>query len=155
MIQRIQTLYLLGIVILSALTVSLPIAELINVKENLHYLMDFKGISLIQAGGNLVESTTWLLSSFATVFGIIALTTIFSFKNRVKQIRLSVLNMVFMLGYYLLLCIYIWLACNRLNTEWHLHFSTVFPLVSIILNYLAIGAIGKDENLVKSADRLR
>lgn len=155
MIQRIQTLYLLGIVILSCFTVFLPIADLINVKENLHYLMDFKGISLLQPTGNILESTTWLLSSFATVFGVIALTTIFSFKNRVKQIRLSVLNMVFMLGYYLLLCIYIWLACSQLNTEWHLHFSTVFPLVSIILNYLAIGAIGKDENLVKSADRLR
>lgn len=155
MIQRIQTLYLFIIAILSVFTVYFPAADLINVKDNLLYTLDFKGISLIQPVGTTLESTTWLLTTFTAVFGIIAMITLFSYKNRVKQIRLSVINMLFMLGYYVVLGIDIWLACRRLNTEWHLHLSTSFPLISLVLNYLAIGAIGKDENLVKSVDRLR
>lgn len=155
MLQRIQTIYLLFIAILSGVTLFLPVADLINTKDNLLYLVDINGITLIQPTGNMLVSTTWLLSAFVAVFGIIALITLFSYKNRVKQIRLSVINMLFMLGYYVLLVIYIWSASKRLNAEWHLHFATVLPLISLILNYLAIGAIGKDEKLVKSLDRIR
>ncbi|HET7732981.1 MAG TPA: DUF4293 domain-containing protein [Paludibacter sp.] len=155
MLQRIQTIYLLIIAILSGMTLFLPVADLINTKDNLIYLIDIKGVTLIQQTGNVLVSTTWLLSAFAAVFGIIALITLFSYKNRVKQIRLSVINMLFMLGYYVLLVIYIWSASKQLNAEWHLHFATVLPLISLIFNYLAIGAIGKDEKLVKSLDRLR
>ena len=60
-----------------------------------------------------------------------------------------------MLGYYAVLFVNIWLISNRLNTEWHLRFVTVLPIVCMVLNYLAIGAIGKDEALVKSTDRIR
>jgi predicted neutral ceramidase superfamily lipid hydrolase len=155
MLQRIQTIYLLIIAILSGITLFFPVADLINTKDNLIYLVDIKGVTLIQQTGNVLVSTTWLLSAFAAVFGIIALITLFSYKNRVKQIRLSVINMLFMLGYYVLLVINIWSASKQLNAEWHLHFATVLPLISLILNYLAIGAIGKDEKLVKSLDRLR
>ena len=155
MLQRIQTVYLLLIVIFAGLTIFSPVADLINTKDHLLYLLDFKGITLIQPSGNVLVSTTWFLSAFAAVYGIIAAITIFSFKNRVKQIRLSVINMLFMIGYYLLLAFYIWSASKELNADWHLHFVTGLPLISLILNYLAIGAIGKDEALVKSLDRLR
>lgn len=155
MLQRIQTIYLLLIAILSGVTVYSPVANLTNAKDNLIYQMDFKGISLIQQTGGELVSTTWLLTTFAAVFGVIALITLFSYKNRIKQIRLCVINMLFLLGYYIVLAIDIWSACKQLNAEWHLQFAAVLPLVSLILNYLAIGAIGKDEKLVKSLDRLR
>ena len=116
---------------------------------------DFKGVYLVQAKGNVWDSTVWGLTSVSAVIPTIALFTIFQYKNRVKQIRLSVINMLFMLGYYAVLFINIWLISNRLNTEWHLRFVTVLPIVCMVLNYLAIGAIGKDEALVKSTDRIR
>lgn len=156
MIQRIQTVYLFLIAVLAGCTVALPVADLINTKENLMYLVDYRGVSLIQPAGEAVlQSTTWLLSTFAMVFGIIALLILFSYKNRIKQIRLSVINFLFLIGYYVALVIYIWMACSSLNAEWHLRIAAVFPLIAMILNYLAIGAIGKDEKLVKSMDRIR
>ena len=155
MIQRIQTLYLLAIVILSAFVILLPIADLINAVDKLIYLVDFKGISLIQATGNTIESRTWALSSVSAVIPILALITIFSYKNRLKQIRLTVINMIFMIGFYVFLALYLWPACERLHADWHLRIIAVFPLINLILSYLAIGAIGKDEKLVKSLDRLR
>jgi len=51
--------------------------------------------------------------------------------------------------------LYLWPACERLHADWHLRIIAAFPLINLILSYLAIGAIGKDEKLVKSLDRLR
>lgn len=155
MIQRIQTVYLLLIVIISGFIMFTPVADLISHATNLNYLVDFKGISLIKPTGNTLESNTWGLITITAVVPIIALITIFSYKNRVKQIRLSVINMIFMVGYYLVLLSYLWPACVRLQADWHLHIAAVLPIINLILNFLAIGAIGKDENLVKSLDRLR
>jgi hypothetical protein len=155
MIQRIQTVYLLLIVILSGITVFSPLADLIDKTNNLIYLVDFNGISLIKVTGNIVESTIWGLVFVSAVIPIIALITIFSYKNRVKQIRLTVINMIFMITFYFLLMLYLWLACVRLHTDWHLRLAAVLPLVNLVLSYLAIGGMGKDEKLVKSLDRLR
>lgn len=155
MIQRIQTLYLFAIVILSCITFFLPVADLIQATTGIHYLIDYKGIYLVNASGNTFNSSVWGLTAIAAIIPIFALYTIFSFKNRLKQIRLCVLNMLFMLLYYVILITYVWLASQRLNVDWHLRFVTVFPLINLIFNYLAIGGIGKDEKLVKSLDRLR
>lgn len=156
MIQRIQTVYLLLITILAALTVILPVADLINSTTNQNYLFDFRGISLIKPTGEaVIQSTTWILTSFALMFGVISIIAIFGYKKRQKQIRLCVMNFVFMVGYYLLLLVFIWMAKSELGVNWHLRVATILPLIAMILNYLAIGAIGKDEKLVKSLDRLR
>jgi len=155
MIQRIQTVYLLAIVILSGFVIFCPIAELLNNVDKLIYLVDYKGISLVKPTGNIIESRIWALTSVSSVVPILALITIFSFKNRVKQIRLTVINMFFMLCFYIFLILYIWPACVRLHTDWHLQIVSVFPLLNLILSYLAIGSIGKDEKLIKSLDRLR
>ena len=155
MIQRIQTVYLLLIVILSGFVIFSPLADLLNNSDKLYYLVDFKGISLIQTTGNVIESRIWALTSVSMVVPILAIIAIFSYKNRVKQIRLTVINMLFMLCFYIFLVLFIWPACSRLHAEWHLRIVSVFPLVNLILSYLAIGAIGKDEKLIKSLDRLR
>lgn len=156
MIQRIQSVYLVIIAILAALTLALPLADLINSATNQNYLIDIRGISLIKPTGEAVlQSTTWTMTSFALVVGVLAIISLFSFKKRQKQIRLCVMNFVFMIAYYIIMVIYIWIACSQLETDWHLRFTVILPLISMILNYLAIGAIGKDEKLVKSLDRLR
>lgn len=155
MIQRIQSLYLLTIVILSGFTLLTPLADFLNQAEGLHYLLGFKGIYLIEPKGDIFESSAWALSAIATLVPIISFITLFSFKKRIKQIRLCVINMFLLIGYYVLLFIYVWFASQRLNAEWTLRFATVFPLINLIINYLAMGAIGKDEKLVKSLDRIR
>ena len=155
MIQRIQTLYLLAIVLLSGYVFFAPLADLVNSADNLLYLLDFKGISLLKPTGNLLESTVWGLNTVSLIVPVLAIISIFSFKNRKKQIRLSVINLIFMLAFYPFLAFYIWSATTRLHTDWHLRMAVILPLINLILNYLAIGAIGKDEKLVKSLDRLR
>jgi len=155
MIQRIQSVYLFLIVVLSGITIFSPLADLINKADNLIYLVDFNGITLIKPTGNIVESTIWGLIIITALVLIIALLTIFNYKNRIKQIRLTVVNMFFLISFYAFLLLYLWPACVRLHTDWHLRLTAILPLVNLILSYLAIGSIGKDEKLVKSLDRLR
>ncbi|MDP4238759.1 MAG: DUF4293 domain-containing protein [Bacteroidota bacterium] len=155
MIQRIQTLYLLAIVVLSGFVIFSPLVDLVNKADNLIYHVDFKGISLLQPTGNTIISRIWGLTSVSCVIPILALITIFSYKNRLKQIRLSVINMFFMISFYIIMLLYLWPACQQLHTDWHLRIVSIFHLLNLILSYLAIGSIGKDEKLVKSLDRLR
>lgn len=155
MLQRIQTIYLLLIVLFSGFTIFSPLAELLNTTESLSYIVNLKGIYLVQIAGNMYQSSVWSLSMVTILIPMLSLITIFSYKNRVKQIRLSVVNMLLMIVFYVLLFLYLWLASKNLNAEWHLHTVCILPLINIILNYLAIGAIGKDEALVKSMDRIR
>ena len=71
------------------------------------------------------------------------------------QIRLQIIKIIFYAGFYLLLFIYVWQFAQKLDLDWALHLVTAFPLVNIILSVLAIRAIGKDEALVKSLNRIR
>ena len=155
MIQRIQTLYLFIIVVLSLFSMFLPFGGFINTTEALHYIINYKGIFLIQASGNEFLQNVWSLTALSAIIPVLAFITIFLFKKRMLQIRLVIFNMVLMVGYYVLLGIYFWQATTKLNADWYLEIVTAFPLINLILSYLALRAIGKDEALIKSLNRLR
>lgn len=155
MIQRIQTVYLLAIVVLSSITLFSPVADLLNKADLSMYIIDYQGLFLVNPTGNIFQSSVWGLTAIAAMIPIISLITIFLYKKRVTQIRLSIFNMVVMVAYYGLLFVYLWLAGKNLHTDWSLRIVTAFPLVNIVLNSLAIRTIAKDEALVKSLNRLR
>ncbi len=155
MIQRIQTVYFLIIAVLSACTFFLPVAAIYDPAEMLLYPLSYIGFTVTIDGVTQTIVHTWTLTVIAAFIPVIALVTIFLFKKRVLQIRLSFINMMLMIGYYAILFIYLWQAGKQWNAEWSLNIAASFPLVCIVLNYLAIRAIGKDQALVKSLDRLR
>ena len=155
MIQRIQTIYLFIIVVLSCFTLFLPVAGLYIPEEALKYIVDFKGIFLVKTTGNQFIENVWALTAISTIIPLIALITIFLFKNRMLQIRLVVFNIVLMAGFYGLLFIYFWIAGEKLHADWYLEIVSAFPLVNIILSILGMRAIGKDIALIKSLNRLR
>jgi hypothetical protein len=151
MIQRIQTLYLLLVLILSGITLFSVQAGFVGNADAIHYVLNYKGIF---NGVNYVQNV-WALSALCVLIPVITLITIFLYKKRILQIRLSIINSVLLAGYYGLLFIYLWQAGNVLNADWYLNIVTAFPLINIILTFLAIRAIGKDEALIKSLNRLR
>jgi uncharacterized membrane protein YhhN len=155
MIQRIQTVYLLIIVLLSGFTIFSPVADLLNTASGLTYIINLKGIYLVQGTENIYQSSVWSLSMVSLLIPFLSIITILTYKDRIKQIRFSVINMLLMIGFYVLLFLYLWLGSKNLNADWHLRTVCILPLISIVFNYLAIGAIGKDEALVKSMDRIR
>ncbi len=157
MIQRIQTVYFLVIAVLATLTFFLPVANLYDSVNAFLYKLSYVGMELVNGKESVVLNNlnTWSLKIISGLIPLIAFTTIFLFKKRVLQIRISFINMILMFGYYAILFICLIQGANSMEAEWSLNVPAAFPLVCVVLNWLAIRAIGKDEALVKSLNRLR
>ena len=153
MLQRIQTVYLLLIVVLTITTLFLPLAVL--QAGNDLFSFDASGVSTLMGEPELIYPT-WGLFALTAIIAIVALVTIFLFKRRILQIRLCVFNALLMLGFY---GFFAYLAYNFTSSfegmSLSVGFGLAFPLVNLILDYLAIRNIGADEALVRSLDRLR
>jgi hypothetical protein len=150
MIQRIQSVYLLVVAILFGVLLCTPIMEMIH--DGHFFILNYKGI--IGESGVVLQQT-YLLTALEIIIPVLALVTIFLYKKRMLQIRLTIINTVLMIGFYPLLFVYLYVANKVMPMDFALKMTVVFPLVSAILSYLAIRAIGKDEVLVRAADRIR
>ena len=137
MLQRIQTVYLLIIVALTVATLFLPLAVL--QQGDALFSFDASGLSTMIGEPELLYPA-WGLFALTAIIAIIALVTIFLYKKRILQIRLCVFNAL--LG-------------DMEGVSVSVKIALSFPLVNLILDYLAIRNIGADEALVRSLDRLR
>ncbi len=86
--------------------------------------------------------------------GVLSLVTIFMFKNRKLQFVLGRLNIIlnfFLLGFF----VYLSLNVSGETEVSEKGIGMFLPIISIVFLALANKAIKKDEDLVKSVDRLR
>jgi len=136
MIQRIQTVY---IILVALLTGVLPF-----------YLSLWTGIE-----GNTVFAMDiiWVAVIFAASSAL-ALITIFLFKKRKNQFvfnRLNIILNLFLLGFF----VYRSLNLSGETSVSEKGIGMLIPVFSIVFLVLANRSIKKDEDLVKSVDRLR
>jgi hypothetical protein len=153
MLQRIQTVYLLVVVALTVTMLFLPLAVL-QLGDQL-FTFDATGVTTMAEQPELIYPT-WGLFALGVIISLLAFLIIFLFKNRILQIRLCVFNSILMLGFYGLFAFFYWSVKGQMESvSMSFKFALSFPLISLILNYLAIRNIGADEALVRSLDRLR
>ena len=154
MIQRIQTIYLLIAEMLVGILFFVPFAEIAGKEGNI-YRFNIKGIYMegIQKT-EIIYSSLPLIMLWAVSL-ILILSTIFLYKNRILQMRLSTINIFILLGFCGLIFYYVWSSAKVLSGVYSLKVYLVFPIIAAILIYLAIRAIAKDELLVRSIDRIR
>ena len=150
MIQRIQTLYLLAVVILGIALIWLPVVQLVSPAD----AQELQVWELTALGGAPLQGL-WGMLVATLLIPVLALVDIFLFKKRLLQARLNIFTVMLCLGYYGVLAIYIWLAKLSLGVEWHILPYASFPLVCLILTLMATRRILKDEALVRAADRIR
>jgi hypothetical protein len=147
MIQRIQTLYLLLAFILLGLMYFLPVADI--TAADAVYTLDISGV---KKAGELVTGGLPLLiflSAVILVHGV----TIFLYKKRLLQVKILILTIILVLG---LFSTFFWFAYMGFRgAQVGFKLTIAIPAVVIILDYLAIKAIAKDEALVRSLDRIR
>jgi hypothetical protein len=147
MLQRIQSVYLLLIALLMAGMIFLPLAVVVQAGETLYALNVFGVRNVFPA---------WGLFALAAIVALLSAGNIFLFRKRVLQIRICVFNAILLLGFY---GYFAFVVCMLKNQADGLSFSvklaSAFPLVSLILDYLAIRGIGADEVLLRSLNRLR
>ena len=156
MIQRIQTIYLLIITIAMSLTLSLPTMTAISPDGVDYALSALRGFYPINEGGFNITFTTIWFSIFTAIVPILSLFIIGLFKRRTLQVRLSIYNMILMIGFYGLFFYTRHAILQQMPmTTTSYNWPIILPAISAILSYLAIRAILKDEALVRSLDRLR
>lgn len=147
MIQRIQSVYLLISTILIGLLFLLPFAEI--AKDGAIYLFNFKGVLLDGA----LKTNGLVISVLLVMIIVLNVFAIFSYTNRGKQVKL-VWGVILMLVVLLVAFVYFtYLAYSGAQIGFKL--GAVLPLIAIVLDYLAIRSINKDEALIRSIDRIR
>ena len=152
MIQRIQSVYLLLVAVLLIVAMCMPMGQFIGadgITEN-----SFKSLGVYMPNGDF--NSTWGLFGILLISAVIAFCTIFLFRNRMLQVRMTIFGSILLVGYYIAFVVFVFMLKDSLGTAtFRLGWALCLPAVSIILNYLAFRAIYKDELMVKAADRLR
>ena len=152
MIQRIQSIYLLVASILLATIFVFPYAELLGANDQV-YIFNYNGLSILGQDNLYLLTVPPIILLVLTV--LISFLSIFLFKKRILQMRLNFINLILILGYLGLNYYYIHSFSNQLNGMVSYKITAAFPLVAVVLIFLAIKSIGKDEALIRSMDRLR
>jgi hypothetical protein len=158
MIQRIQTVYLSLAVIAAILTFFFPYAHF--------YSGDIKVAEYAMFGVFNVQSKTlemsgvygfpeWAMGALAVLIPLVA---ILLYKNRPVQYRVARLAYLVNMAYVA----YLFFAIDEVNgtlfsgelSVMH-HVGFYLPVAAIVLAFLGVRGIKKDEDLVKSLDRIR
>jgi len=163
MIQRKQSLYLLILAVVSVI-VSFSNAA----------VLQFSGSGLYN--GNTIDKATVSYSKLTFLSGdtvvnmvspsktqfilwsiaLLAILATLSYKNRKRQITFCSVNFAFIL----FIPVFIYLDFRNVQNlfsvgDIEILISATFPLALLIMNFLAVRGIVKDDNLIKSMDRLR
>lgn len=156
MIQRVQSLFLFAAFLAIVSLFFLPIAQFIDYSGNMHSL-GFYG--LINETDLSSVATTWMSKVYPYIISSVSLgilVIIFYYKKRALQIKLCFVGMLIMV--LLVAFNYMMFGKIRENEMWRVGVFTMYsymPFVTTFFLFFAKKAIQKDEELVKSADRLR
>ena len=149
MIQRIQSIYLLIVTGLLIAAMCLPVGQFIASDGVTAYIFKPLGVTLTED----TFQSTWGILFLSTV---VAFCTIFLFRNRMLQVRMTVFNSILLIGYYAAFFVFMFMLKDDLDAmTFQLGWALCLPAISVILNYLSFRAIYRDEVMVKAADRLR
>ena len=149
MIQRIQTLYLLSALTLLLICCFLPIAVLAG---NVTQVFP---VSLLEL--TLKKSSVAMEFAMLFLLGFTAFTSficIFLYKRRKTQMKQCIINTIALVILNLIAMLQL-LYLKHTGMTVTFHITSIFPLLAAVCTWLAYGRIKKDEDLVKSYDRLR
>ncbi|MCQ2959159.1 MAG: DUF4293 domain-containing protein [Bacteroidales bacterium] len=160
MIQRIQSIYLLLAGLLLVLSIFTPLAYFQN--EEIDIVTGIVDARLTAFSIEILENNQWDNYNYIYSLGIsIALTAvlnivaIFLFKKRKLQIKLT--HYAFILKFAVLAVVIYFVCILHQGGEVSIkpQLGSLFVVIAMVFDWLAIKAIKKDEDLVRSIDRIR
>jgi len=161
MIQRVQTLYLLAIVILGIILCFQSVVLFVTpdtAEQARMWKLYPSGLVELAATGLLpvVLQGVWGLLLATALIPLLALIDIFLYSKRLLQARLNIFLACLCLGWYGVVAIYIWLMKLSVpDVVWSPDFWSAIPLICFVLTLMATRRILRDEALVRAADRIR
>jgi len=151
MIQRIQSLFLFGVAVLSGIMLTGDLL-IMNSGSGKLFTIGFQGLG--EEGGEIIQRL-WPLSFIMALVPVLALVAIFLYRKRSTQMRVTMIVILLSLGTLILGAFYVIMFDRKIDVTIIWKIKVVFPLVSAILAWLAYRAILRDDLIVKSYDRLR
>jgi len=156
MLQRIQTLYLLVVVVTSIVMFFVPLVSFLSDLLYLKlYVYEFKNLT---PDSEVQFSFTTVLPLALINAGvlILSLVTIFRYKNRISQVKFVrfnlLLSMLLIVGIFVL---YPNIVLRTSEAVSEFEIGAYIPIINLLFLFLANRNILKDEKLVRSVDRLR
>lgn len=136
MIQRIQSVWLLVASLLAFLTLKLSFYSGTHLPDNLYHQLN--------------GTDTILLMIPTIALGMLTLITIFLYKTRIIQLRLSIAGILLEL-----LVLFLYFRQLKYYSQGEYAITSVLHLIIIVALILAARGINKDEKLIKDSNRLR
>lgn len=156
MIQRIQSLYLFMVALLMVIMLANPLGSFLVGDEE----FVLKPFGIFSTGSGELVAGTLYMGCVIAMAAVLPFITIFLYRNRLLQIRLCFMELIFLLGAQIFVVYYLYHATTGIPAAGYdtaIQYSVVdlAPLVSIVLVWLAYKGIVKDEALVRSLNRIR
>jgi hypothetical protein len=149
MIQRIQSIWLFLAFIASGLMFFFPV--LILDAQNSLFVQNFDSISISKID-NFVKGGYILAGLTALVSGL-SLANIFFYRNRHLQMRICLFNSILV---FFLLGFIAYFSFSSVQTPVQTFaLSSLLPIIVLIFTFIARYSIKKDEELIKSVERIR
>ncbi|MGB3851602.1 MAG: DUF4293 domain-containing protein [Tunicatimonas sp.] len=162
MLQRVQSIFLLGVALCMGSLLITDIWEETLPDRNQRIELDAFALQTTSLGSADAASfevvhNTWFIAAFATLSAIVAFYEIFRYKSRLTQLKLGFFNVLLMIVVLGSTVYYIFqgetLSANA--TQGDFETGIYLPGLALIFNLLANRFIRRDEQLVRSVDRLR
>jgi hypothetical protein len=160
MIQRIQTIFLILYIGALVSTFFFPVWQKISFNEdssvNLIVTGYVSGVDL-NSGSESTLYDNFFISGLILISCMVAIVSIFSYKNRLNQIKLGALNSLItsILIIYFLYEIFYNEMYIEINDKISFLISFYLIFLAIFFNFLSNRFIRKDELLVRESERIR
>ncbi|MEN9638577.1 MAG: hypothetical protein RLZZ262_445 [Bacteroidota bacterium] len=148
MIQRIQSIYLLSAIAFMLICFFVSFGQVGGITIGMYHSVD--------AVGNTVDAPNYMVYIPLTIVLIIDTIALIAYKNRQRQMMLVRLTFILLAVVFALSTLTI-MGVKDLATEevFVPGMALISPFFAFICNYLALRAIRKDEELVRSVNRIR
>ncbi len=158
MIQRLQSVFLALIVAAMAVCLLSPAWSKTSPTTGESARLNAFTLTYAKAGGAATATPTFYVAALAVLAAGLALYSLLQYKNRMRQMLLGLINslvMIALLGCLAYLAVYKGAALFQpeMRGSYHLGFYAV--VVGLISNVVANRFIRRDEQLVRSSERMR
>lgn len=155
MFQRVQSIYLFLVLVFALLYALFPMAQLESETATYTVRVTQFGSLFPQSPLSMGFLGVMAIVMWLAVIGITVYMT-FQYKTRLFQVKLGKMNMLLHAALILISFFFIDNLRGQLdNATMTYGAGILFPVFSLIFILMAIKAIRRDENLVRSADRIR
>ncbi len=161
MIQRIQSVFLFLLVLSMVAMLFLPLWSKTDPATNQTLVLSawmLEPEQATDAAATLPSQGTFAIGMLAIAAAVLALYEIFQYKNRLNQMKMGLLNtlvLAALLGTSFYYAMYVGNDMVQANNPGEYEAGFYMPILALLLNALANRFIRRDENLVRSVDRLR